>query len=274
MEVSGRTIVVTGANTGIGRVTAEQLAKKGARVILACRSEEKTRPVLDGIVAAGGRAEFLPLDLGDLESVRRAAKTLLDRGEAIDVLVNNAGQAALRGTTPQGFELAFGINHLGHYLFTRMLLPLLEKAPAPRIVNVSSKSHYRAKGIDWDAVRKPTAHVTGIHEYEVSKLANVLFTKELARRFPKIVSAALHPGVVASDAWRQAPWGIRHLIKLFMISTEQGAQTTLHCVQAEDIESGAYYDSSRKRRPSRVSDDVELARMLWNKSAEWVGLPA
>jgi NAD(P)-dependent dehydrogenase (short-subunit alcohol dehydrogenase family) len=274
MDVSGRTIVVTGSNTGIGRVTAEELARKGARVILACRSEEKTRPVIEGIRAAGGKAEFLALDLGDLDSVRRAAKTLLDRDEATDVLVNNAGQAALRGTTPQGFELAFGINHLGHYLFTRLLLPLLERSPAPRIVNVSSKSHYRAKGIDWEAVRKPTPHVTGLPEYEVSKLANVLFTNELARRFPKITSASLHPGVVASDAWRQAPWGIRHVMKLFMITNEQGAKTTLHCVLADDIKSGAYYDSSKERRPSRVSADAELSRMLWDKSAEWVGLPA
>lgn len=274
MEVTGRTIVVTGANTGIGRVTAESLAKQGARVVLACRSEDKTRPVLEGIRGSGGKAEFVALDLGDLESVRRAAKTLLDRDETIDVLVNNAGQAALRGLTPQGFEYAFGINHLGHYLFTRMLLPLIERAPAPRIVNVSSKSHYQAKGIDWELVRKPTVHLAGLPEYSVSKLANVLFTKELARRFPSIVSASLHPGVVASDAWRQAPWGIRHVIKLFMLSNEDGAKTTLHCVTADGIESGAYYDSCRIKRPSRLADDVELARELWNRSADWVGLPA
>lgn len=274
MDVSGRTIIVTGANTGIGRVTAESLAKRGARVILACRSEDKTRPVLDAIRAAGGKAEFLALDLGDLDSVRRAAQTLLDRDETIDVLVNNAGLAGLRGSTAQGFEVAFGTNHVGHYLFTRLLLPLLERSAAPRIVNVSSKSHYRAKAIDWEAVRRPTAHVTGLPEYEVSKLANVLFTKELARRYPKIVCASLHPGVVASDAWRQLPWGLRHVIKLFMLTNEQGAATTLHCVQADDVESGAYYDSSKKRRPNRVSDDVELQRLLWTKSADWVGLPA
>lgn len=274
MDLSGRNIIVTGSNTGIGRVTAEELARGGARVVLACRSEQKTRPVVEGIRAAGGKAEFVALDLGDLDSVRRAAQTLLDRDEAIDVLVNNAGQAALRGTTPQGFELAFGINHLGHYLFTRMLLPLIQRSQTPRIVNVSSKSHYRAKGIDWDAVQKPTVHVTGIHEYEVSKLANVLFTKELARRFPGITSVSLHPGVVASDAWRQAPWGVRHLIKLFMISNEEGAKTTLHCVQSDQVVSGAYYDACKERRPSRVADDPELAHLLWDKSAAWVGLPA
>jgi retinol dehydrogenase-12 len=274
MDVSGRTIVVTGCNTGIGRPTAETLARRGAKIVCANRSEEKTRPVLDAIRAAGGQAEYLALDLGDLDSVRRAAQTLLDRDLPIDVLVNNAGQAGLHGVTRQGFEAAFGINHLGHYLFTRQLLPLLERAASPRIVNVSSRSHYRAKGIDWDAVRRPTASVTGMPEYEVSKLANVLFTKELARRSPGILCTSLHPGVVASDVWRQLPWGLRHVVRLFMITNEQGAQTTLHCVQADDLESGAYYDRSRPRRPSRLSDDADLQRALWSRSAEWVGLPA
>lgn len=274
MNVQGRTIVVTGSNTGIGRVTAEQLARRGARVILANRSEEKTRPVLEAIRAAGGSAEHLPLDLADLASVRKAAQTLLDRNEPIDVLVNNAGLAGLRGVTKDGFELTFGTNHLGHYLFTRLLLPLLEKAPAPRIVNVSSKSHYRAKTIDFEAVRRPTAHLTGLPEYEVSKLANVLFTRQLAQRLgEKFTVTALHPGVVASDAWRQLPWGLRHLAKLFMISNEEGAKTTLHCVTADDLKSGAYYDSCKERRPSRAADDGELGRTLWEKSAQWVNLP-
>ena len=112
-SLKGRNIVVTGANTGIGRITAETLAKRGAKVTLACRSEEKTRPVLDAIAAAGGTAEFLELDLGDLASVRAAAQSLLDRGEPLHVLINNAGVASARGKTKDGFELAFGTNHLG-----------------------------------------------------------------------------------------------------------------------------------------------------------------
>ncbi len=273
MNISGKTILVTGANTGIGRITAEELARRGAHVVLAARSRERTQPVLDAIAAAGGSAEFLELDLGDLGAVRASAERYLQSGKPLHVLVNNAGQAGARGLTKDGFELAFGVNHLGHYLFTRLLLPLLEKEPGARIVNVSSKSHYRAKGIDYEAVRRSTPNVTGLPEYEVSKLANVLFTKELARRYPKILSSSLHPGVVASDAWRQVPWGVRHVMKLFMISNEEGARTTLHCATAEGLTNGAYYDKCEARRPSRFADDEAAARTLWDKSAEWVGLP-
>lgn len=272
MDVRGKHIIVTGANTGIGRVTAEELARRGAHVVLAGRSLERTQPVLDAIQSAGGSAEFLEVNLADLKSVRDAAEKYIASGKPLHVLINNAGLAGLRGTTNDGFELTFGTNHVGHYLFTRLLLPVLEKQEGARIVNVSSKSHYRAKGIDFGAVRKSTETVTGLPEYEVSKLANVLFTKELARRYPKITSTSLHPGVVASDAWRQVPWGVRHLMKLFMISNEEGAKTTIHCATADDLVNGGYYDKCAARRPNRVADDEALARTLWEKSAEWVGL--
>ncbi len=281
MDIAGKLVVVTGANTGIGRSAAEVLAKRGAHVILACRSEEKTKPVVDAITAAGGKAEFLALDLGDLASVRAAAKTLLDRGDALPILINNAGVGGPQGTTKDGFELAFGTNHLGHYLFTRLVMPLVEKgateAEPSRIVHVSSKSHYRAKGIDWGAIRKPTASVTGLPEYEVSKLANVLFSNELARRGPKTIrSYSLHPGVVASDAWRRIPWGFRHLMKAFMITNEDGAKTTVYCATSDDVKdhNGRYYDKCKERTPSKLAQDESLARELWTKSAEWVGLPA
>lgn len=276
MEVSqkGRRFVVTGANTGIGRVTAVELAKRGATVVLAARSEEKTRPVLDEIRKAGGDASYLRLDLASLEDTARAAKELLADPAPIHVLINNAGLAGTPGLTKDGFELAFGTNHLGHYLFTRLLLPKLRAATPARIVNVSSASHYKAKGIDWEAVRKPTASTTGLPEYEVSKLANVLFTKELSRgrAGEGVRSYALHPGVVASDAWRRVPWPIRPLMKLFMISNEEGALTTLHCATSEDVaaDDGLYYDECRVKQPSRVSEDAALAKELWERSEEWV----
>jgi NAD(P)-dependent dehydrogenase (short-subunit alcohol dehydrogenase family) len=274
-DLSGKNIVVTGANTGIGQATAEILARRGARVVLACRSEEKTRPVLEGIRAEGGEAAFLSLDLASLDSVRAAADALVAEGRAIDVLVNNAGLAGLRSQTKDGFEIAFGTNHLGHFLFTSRVLPLLRKASAPRIVNVSSKSHYEAKGIDWDALRAPTRTVTGLPEYAVSKLANVLFTAESARRLGPlgIRSYALHPGVVASDAWRQIPWPFRSIIKLFMISNEQGAATSIHCATSAEAasEDGRYYDSCREKKPSRLARDEALAKALWEKSCEWTG---
>jgi retinol dehydrogenase-12 len=274
-DLENKTFLVTGANSGIGKVTAIELAKRGADVVLAARSEEKTRPVLENIASSGGRAEFLHMDLGDLRQTKDAAKRFLDGGKPLHVLINNAGVAGQRGQTKDGFELAFGTNHLGHFLLTHLLLPRLRESTPARIVNVSSKSHYRAKGIPWDTLRQPTASITGMPEYEVSKLANVLFTKSLAkgRAGSGITSYALHPGVVATDAWRRIPKPFSSLIKLFMISEAEGALTTLHCATSPDVasEDGLYYDSCRERTPSRPARDEALAEELWKKSEEFLG---
>lgn len=128
MDLEGKNVLVTGANTGIGRITAIDLAKRHAKVILACRSEERARPVLDEIAAAGGNAEYMHLDLADLASVRASASAFLARHEPLSILVNNAGLAGAHGLTKDGFEIAFGTNHVGPYLFTRLLLPALERA--------------------------------------------------------------------------------------------------------------------------------------------------
>jgi retinol dehydrogenase-12 len=275
MHLEGKIALVTGANTGIGRVTAVELAKRGAHVILACRSEEKTLPVIAEIEK--GRAEFTRLDLGDLASVRSCAEAFLAKGQPLSLLVNNAGLAGAHGLTTSGFEVAFGTNHVGHYLLTRLLLPALERAPEARVVTVASVGHYRAPGIDWDAIRKPTSTTTAFPEYCVSKLANVLFAKELVRRAPKnVLSYSLHPGAVASDVWREVPWGVRHVLKLFMLSNEDGAKTTLFCATSDDVKekSGAYYDHEEEKRASDLALDESLARELWDRSAEWVGLAA
>lgn len=274
-DLESRFIVITGANTGIGRITAESLAARGACIVLACRSEERTRPVLEGIRAKGGEAIFEPLDLASLASVRESAARIVDMARPIDILINNAGLAGQRGLTKDGFELAFGTNHLGHFLLTMLLAPKLREAKAARIVNVSSRSHYRAKGIDWGAVRKPTQTRTGMREYEVSKLANVLFTRELSKRIGTegVHSYALHPGVIASEIWREVPWPIRPIMEMFMISPEEGAKTTLYCATSPEVQShdGRYYDDCREKRPSRIAFDDDLARMLWEKSVEWTG---
>jgi retinol dehydrogenase-12 len=279
--LSGQTFLVTGANTGIGRVTAEVLAKRGAKVILACRSEDKTRPVVQGIRAAGGDAEFVSLDLADLVSVRRCAEDLLARDLPIDGLINNAGLAGLRGQTKQGFELTFGTNHLGHFLLTTLLLPRVRAAKG-RIVSVSSKAHYDFKPqsppspdvIDWAALRERTRTVTGLAEYSVSKLCNILFTKELARgkAGEGVHAYALHPGVIASDAWRQIPQPFRWFMKLGMLSSEDGAKTTLFCATSPEVagDNGLYYDACKTKAPSKYAQDPELARKLWQQSEEWV----
>jgi NAD(P)-dependent dehydrogenase (short-subunit alcohol dehydrogenase family) len=282
-DLSGKSFVVTGANTGIGKETVRALAQRGAHIVLACRSEEKTRPVLDELRAQSPRAklEFVALDLGELASVRACATELLRRGHPIHVLVNNAGLASVRGQTKDGFELAFGTNHLGHYLLTRLLLERIEKSAAPgapaRIVNVSSHSHYSADTIDFEAVQKTSQSVTGLHEYEVSKLANVLFTKELARRLDaaKVTAYALHPGVIASDIWqRRVPRFLSAVPRFFMKSTTEGAKTSVYCATSVDVanQTGRYYADCKEKRPNRAADNAELARTLWERSATWVGL--
>jgi retinol dehydrogenase-12 len=277
MDLTNQVALVTGANTGIGRVTAIELAKQKAHVILACRSPERTQPVLDEIARSGGRAEFIPLDLADFASVRACAQAFLDRNEPLTLLINNAGLGGGRGFTKDGFELAFGTNHLGPYLLTRLLLPALERSFGSRVVNVASTGHTFAKGIDWAAVQRPTASTTGFPEYCVSKLANVLFSSELARRASASVHTySLHPGAVASDVWREVPWGLRHLMKLFMLSNEDGAKTTLFCATSDAVsgDTGLYYEKCKAKRPSELAQSEALARELWERSAVWTGFEA
>jgi len=274
-DLTGRTFLVTGGNTGIGRATAASLAHRGGRVFLACRSQEKGRAAVAAIAAATGNdsVKFLPLDLADLASVRGAATAFLALDEPLHALVNNAGVAGQRGRTKDGFELAFGVNHLGHFLLTAALLGRLADSAPARVVMVSSDAHYQAKGIDFGAARQPTASVTGLREYAVSKLCNVLFAQELARRTAGrgVSSYALHPGVVASDIWRRVPWPVRPLIKRRMVTPEEGARTPLYCATSSDVaaDSGLYYDNCRRRETSSVATP-ELAGELWRRSETWV----
>ena len=277
-QLAGQNALVTGANTGIGRVTAERLAAMGARVTLACRSREKTEPVLAAIRQAGGTASYVALDLADLASVRACAEEVARAKEPLHLLVNNAGLAGARGVTKQGLEMTFGTNHLGHFLLTQLLLPSLVMAAGARtggarVVNVSSEAHRSVKAIDWAALERSATGRVGIREYGVSKLANILFTKELARRQAGsgVHAYALHPGVVASDIWRKVPAPLRALMKLFMVSNEEGAKTTLHCATSREAaaESGFYYEKSRPRRPSRLDEDATLAHQLWDHSEAW-----
>ena len=281
LDLASKTFVITGANTGIGKVTALELARRGAHVILACRSAEKTEPVIAELKRAtdNPHVELALLDLADLASVRTCAEALLARDLPIHGLVNNAGLAGARGLTKDGFELAFGTNHLGHYLFTRLLLDRLARSAPARIVNVSSNSHYMARRIDWDALRQPTKTTTGLREYEVSKLANVLFTQELARRDAGrgVTTYAVNPGRVATDVWRRIPAPVRWLLKKAMITPEQGAVSSLRCATDPVLaaESGRYYTADgREKRPSRLTNDPALAVEMWNRSAAWTGLPA
>lgn len=262
----GQNVLITGANTGIGLATATALAALGARVFIACRNVEQAR-------AAAPTLEVLPLDLGSFGSVRACAARFAELQLPLHVLINNAGVAGKRALTASGFELAFGVNHLGHFLLTELLLPQLRAAERARVVTVSSKAHYDARGIDWQAVTQKTRTLIGLREYCTSKLANVLFSAELARRLAgsNITTYSLHPGVIASDAWRHMPQPLRWVYTRGMLTTEQGAQTTIHCASAPELahETGLYYHHQGPRAPSPLARDTRLAAELWERSEAW-----
>ena len=277
-DLTGRTFLVTGANAGIGYATAQDLAARGGRVHLACRSPEKGQAAAAAIAAASGndQVRFLRLDLADLASVRQAAREFVALGEPLHVLINNAGVGGQRGRTADGFELHFGVNHLGHFALTQALLPVLTAAAPARIVTVASEAHHQAKGIDFDALRHRTKGITGLPEYAVSKLCNVLFSAELGRRLAGTgaTTYSLHPGVVASQIWHRVPWPARQLVTRRMLTTEQGARTSLYCATSAEVagESGKYYDHCREAEPSRVATP-ELAARLWEYSEQWTAVP-
>ena len=276
-SLKGRVALITGANTGIGQVTARQLCAMGAHVFVACRNATSGQAAVEGIrrSVAGAQIELLALDLGDLQSVRACANAFLSRNLPLHLLINNAGLAGAKGLTASGFELAFGTNHIGHFLLTELLLDRIKQSAPARIVTVSSRAHMRASGLDWAALRQTTASSVGLVEYSNSKLANALFSIELSRKLggSGVTTYALHPGVVATDVWREVPWPFRSLMKLGMISVEEGAATTLHCATEKECadQTGLYYDKCCVKTPSAMVQDLSLAAELWRRSEAWVG---
>jgi NAD(P)-dependent dehydrogenase (short-subunit alcohol dehydrogenase family) len=273
-DLAGRTFLITGANTGIGYATATALAARGARVHLTSRSKAKGEEAVAAIAAQTGsdQLNLLSLDLASLASVRQCAQDFLNLGEPLHVLINNAGVAGRRGRTQDGFELQFGVNHLGHFALTQALLPRLAESGQARVVTVASDAHYQAKGVDFEVLRSKTKSVIGMREYSVSKLCNVLFTQELARRLAgtPTTTYSLHPGVVASQMWGRVPPPFRQIVTRRMLTTEQGARTSLYCATSPEVaqESGEYYEDCRRKEPSPVATP-ELATELWSSSEKW-----
>lgn len=266
-----RTIVITGSNTGIGAACALLLARPGVHLVLACRSEDKTAPVLDRLRAKGATASFLRLDLSDLAQATAAGVGLAERHETIDVLINNAGLAGRRGLTQDGYELAFGTNHLGHFAFTDPLLAPLARARG-RVVNVSSGNHRHPKRLPWSELRVSTPSVSGMAEYGVSKLCNVLFTAELRRRAPAITSVSMNPGRIASDIWRSVPQPFRFVLPqlLAMKPVEVGGRHLVHAaeVSLEGDAAPIYFDKGVAKAPNPLSLDEHLAAQLWRYSRD------
>ena len=284
-DQSGRTAVVTGANSGIGFETARALAAKGARVALACRSEEKGRDAERRLRAAVPDADvsFEPLDLGSLASVRRFAEKL-SAGEArLDLLVNNAGvMMPPYGKTADGFETQLGTNHLGHFALTGLLLDRLRRAPAARVVNVSSLAHFWGS-IGFDDLQSERSY-NPTRAYGQSKLANLLFTRELQRRFEvariDALSAAAHPGSTRTELQRHS--GMMHaIVAVFSQTPPEGALPTLRAATAPDVRGGDYFGPSGfagcigppgPARSSPRSKDAAAALRLWNVSEQLTGV--
>jgi len=271
----GQTVaLITGANTGIGRITALRLAKRGYQLILAGRSAERTQPVIDEIMrlGAGKRPHFVPLALDDLDSVRDCVRRVLALHLPLHLLINNAGVAGLKGQTKQAYEMAFGVNHLGHFLLTQGLLNRLQSDSPSRIINVASRAHWMARSIPWEDLQSPTRSITGVSEYAVSKLCNILYTKSLAQRLKhtSITCYALHPGVVATEIWRSVPGFLRPLLRLRpMLSPEEGAATTMHCIDhASSEQNGMYFADCRLAAVSPLAAQPGLPDRLWHFSEQ------
>jgi NAD(P)-dependent dehydrogenase (short-subunit alcohol dehydrogenase family) len=274
-SMENKVAVVTGANTGIGKATAEGLARLGATVVLACRDLTKARAAADDLRAATGSTALHPmrLDLASLADVGAFARALVAEHPRLDVLIENAGvSTGRRRLSSDGHELDFAVNHLGHFHLTQLLLPSLKAAAPSRVVIVSSTVHKAAK-LDFEDI-EGERRWSVMGSYSRSKLANLLFMRELSRRLEgtRVTANALHPGVIASELARDFPAPLRFLTHLFFKSPEKGARTSLHLATAPELAnvSGRYFVDCRETRPGRAALDDDAARRLWVLSEQLV----
>jgi NAD(P)-dependent dehydrogenase (short-subunit alcohol dehydrogenase family) len=276
-SMTGKTVLISGGSAGIGKATASELAARGAHVVLLCRDGAKAERARAEIQARtpSARVDVVALDLRDLASVRACARAVLQAHPRIDVLVNNAGvfPPTLRRTA-DGFEEQIGVNHLGHFLLTNLLLERLEASAPARVVTVSSMMH-AGGAIDFASFRAPQRY-NAMAAYRQSKLANILFANELARRVSpeRVTSNSLHPGGVATEIARDAAWWMRIGMRLVGASPEKGARTSVQLASDPALAkiTGKYFVSGREKTPDRAALDTGLAQKLWDESAKLVGL--
>lgn len=288
-SLAGKIILVTGGNSGLGKESILQLAKHDPQqIIMAARSQNRAEAAIAEIkaIVPGANIAFLALDLSSFALIRQAAAEVLQRYERLDVLLNNAGLMGVPpGLTEDGYEMQFGSNHMGPALFTRLLLPLLEKtAQQPnsdvRVVQLSSDAFQFAPagGIVFSELKTDMAKFSGRARYGQSKLANLYFVKVLAKRYPKIKCVSLHPGIVntgiTTNTVKNYPalsWIFGIGIRLFFTDVQTGALGQLWAAtgRSEEIETGAYYTPLKKIvRRNKVVDDGELAEKLWDWTEE------
>ena len=282
-ELKGKIVVVTGANSGIGKATARQLADLGATVVLACRCKERAETALSELRCVDGRCfDLMMLDLADLDSVRAFAKAFAEKYDRLDALINNAGILGRHRTeTKQGFEQSFGINYLGAFLLTMMLLPLLEKSEQGRVVMMSSVAH------GWGDVRfDDLNYARGYNRFAAyghSKLCNLLLTRALAEKLrahgSQVTINAVHPGIVATDivvnrANDRFRW-VASLMKVLFMTSDEGAKTSVYLASdpALDRISGEYFYRCRIEPSSEASKNLASANRLYDVSLKLCDLP-
>jgi NAD(P)-dependent dehydrogenase (short-subunit alcohol dehydrogenase family) len=274
--VKDKICIVTGGNTGIGKATVEGLAKLGATVVIACRDVDKGKAALRAMAQVAANADgqelhVMPLDLASLKSVRAFALAFTAKFSRLDVLVANAGvMTQKRQLTADGFEMDFGVNHVGHFLLTELLLPLLKASAPSRIVVVSSAMHASGK-IDFDDL---ASEKSWSGSYPRSKLANMLFVHALAKRLEgtQVVVNGLHPGVISTELARDFSAPIRLMAKWFFKSPEQGARTSLYLATSPETAavSGRYFANAKEKKPARAALDDALAERLWAQTERLV----
>jgi NAD(P)-dependent dehydrogenase (short-subunit alcohol dehydrogenase family) len=282
MTTDGKVVLITGGNAGVGKETAVGLAREGAQVVFTARDTARGAAALAEVRERSGNdsVELMSLDLASFASIHRFADEFLSTHDRLDVLVNNAGLVqGTRTLTEDGFETTFGVNHLGHFLLTSLLLDRLRASAPSRVVVVSSHAHKQARsGLDFDDLQSERRY-TPFGVYSKSKLANIYFAQELARRFdPSEVTAnALHPGFVASRFGRDGDGGRLGEIGMLLgsplaISPEKGALTSIWLASSPDVEgtTGGYFYKCKPSTPSKAAQDAEAARRLWAISEDLV----
>ncbi|XP_061911885.1 retinol dehydrogenase 13-like isoform X1 [Entelurus aequoreus] len=285
-KLNGKTVVITGANTGIGKETARELAKRGGRVIMGCRDMEKCEAAAREIRGntLNPHVYACKLDLASMASIREFAVRIKEKEQRVDVLINNAGvMRCPPWKTEDGFEMQFGVNHLGHFLLTNLLLDKLKESAPSRVINLASLAHIVGK-MDFDDLNWERKKYDTKQAYCQSKLANVLFTRELAKRLQGtgITVNAVHPGIVATELGRHTglhrSWlsstALGPFFSLLVKNPELGSQPSIYMAVAEEMEgvTGRYYDVLSEKEPAPQAMDEEAARRLWEISSRLVGL--
>jgi len=289
IDLTGKSAIVTGASSGIGVETARVLALRGCRVTMACRDLQKANAVREHLLAAGStaiaedRLTVMKLDLADLATVREFAAAYLDSGRDLHLLVNNAGiMIPKRRETSDGFEAHLGVNHLGHFLLTLLLLDRIRASAPARVINVASDAmHFASLTPAFEDLNWTKRRFSGWRSYGDSKLMNHLFANELSRRLDGtgVVAHALHPGIILTELARDQPWHMKLLGLLALPIAKdvaRGAATTLYAATATPLatKGGGYFSNCAPARAAKLAGDNEVEARLWAISAELTGLAA